>query len=217
MKLVAAVVLLMGASAGVLVAQGPGAPRESASFVVLKGTDTVAVEQFHRYDVAFKGALTLRHERPVTESWSVVTGPDGHVPLVEVTVSQVSDDPRMKPLVMTRSRLIFRGDSVAIDQMTSSGLVTKVLPTEAGAMPYLNLSFGLLEVAIRESPKDSVISIPFLNLGGGQTAHGKLVRGKGGAAQLTLGPTVFDLVLGPEGTIESAAIPSQGVTVVRGR
>ncbi len=193
-----------------------GAALDSASFVVMKGQDTVAVERFQRFDVTWKGNLVLRREREVSEQWSVVTAPDGSVPLVEVTVSEKPEDARMKARKVTRTRLIIRDDSVSVDQMTSTGLVTRVFATEAGAKPYLNLSFGLLEMASRESSRDSTTSIPFLNLGGGQTVRGSLVRHANGTASLTLGQVVIELALSKGDEIESAAIASQNLKVVRG-
>ena len=193
-----------------------GAALDSASFVVMKGQDTVAVERFQRFDVTWKGNLVLRREREVSEQWSAVTAPDGSVPLVEVTVSEKPEDARMKARKVTRTRLIIRDDSVSVDQMTSTGLVTRVFATEAGAKPYLNLSFGLLEMAIRESSRDSATSIPFLNLGGGQTVRGSLVRHANGTASLTLGQVVIELALSKGDEIESAAIASQDLKVVRG-
>lgn len=209
--------LLMFAATPMLAQSAPpqGAPLDSASFVVMKGADTVAVERFQRFDVTWKGNLVLRREHEVSEQWSLVTAPDGSVPLIEVTVSEKPDDPRMKARKVTRTRLIIRDDSVSVDQMTSHGLVTRVLPTEAGVKPYLNLSFGLLEMAIQQSPRDSVTSIPFLNLGGGQTVRGSLVRKPDGKASLTLGQVVIELALSNANEIESAAIAAQDLMVVR--
>lgn len=211
-------IVVLGIGVAPLSAQSapqPSAPADSASFVIMKGQDTVAVERFQRFDVTWKGNLVLRREREVSEQWSVVTAPDGSVPLIEVTVSEKPEDPRMKARKVTRTRLIIRDDSVSVDQMTGTGLVTRVFATEVGAKPYLNLSFGLLELAIQESGKDSTTSIPFLNLGGGQTVRGSLVRKPDGSASLTLGSTVIELALNKDNEIESAAIAAQDLKVVR--
>jgi hypothetical protein len=192
-------------------------PMDSAGFVVMHGADTVAVERFQRFDVTWKGNLVLRRAKEVSEQWSVVTAPDGSVPLIEVTVWEKPDDPRMKARKVTRTRLIMRGDSVAVDQMTGTGLVTRVFPTEAGAKPYLNLSFALLELAIQQSPKGAETTIPFLNLSGGQTVRGSLVRKGDNSATLKLGDTAIELALGPDSVIESATIAAQNLRVVRAR
>jgi hypothetical protein len=190
------------------------AASESAGFVLTRGRDTVAVERFERFDVSWKGTLILPRERELAQQWSVVTGPDGSVPLVEVTVTEKPTEPKMKPRIITRTRLIVRDDSVAVDQMTSNGLVTRILPTMAGARPYLNLSFALIELAVQAAPRAEVVEIPFFNVDGGQTATGTLRRNADGSALLTLGTTEITLTLDAD-RIRSASIQAQGLKVER--
>jgi hypothetical protein len=187
---------------------------ESAGFVLMRGRDTVALERFERFDVSWKGTLVLPREREIAQQWSAVTGPDGSVPLVEVTVTEKPPEPRMKPRIVTRTRLIVRDDSVAVDQMTSHGLVTRVMATERGARPYLNLSFALIELAVQTTPKVPEATIPFFNVDGGQTATGTLRRNPDGSALLSLGSTEIALVLDDD-RIRSAAIASQGLRIER--
>jgi hypothetical protein len=187
---------------------------ESAGFVLIRGRDTVATERFERFDVTWKGTLILRRERELAEVWSVVTGPDGSVPLVEVTVTEKPPEEKMKPRIITRTRLIVRDDSVAVDQMTSNGLVTRVLPTEKGATPYLNLSFALIEVALQSAPAGAEVKLPFFNVDGGQTATATLRRKADGSATLTLGTT--EIALDLDGNrIRAARIEAQGLKVER--
>jgi hypothetical protein len=120
----------------------------------------------------------------------------------------------MKPRIITRTRLIVRDDSVAVDQMTSNGLVTRILPTKAGARPYLNLSFALIELAVQAAPRADVVEIPFFNVDGGQTATGTLRRNADGSALLTLGNTEMALTLDAD-RIKSATIQAQGLKVER--
>lgn len=210
------------AVAGVVLAQlvpSPVTAQDSLRFAVLKGSDTVAVEVAHRVDVTWKGTLTLRRAPAVAMAWSVVTDESGLTPLVEVTVTEASSDERMKPRIVTRNRLIMRGDSVAVDAMTSSGLVTRVFPMASGAMPYLNLSFALLDLAVHRELKqgkgDEAVAVPFFNLNGGQSATGTLVRKDGSHAALTLGDVTFELALGDDGRIARASIAAQDLVAVR--
>lgn len=196
------------------------APADSAGFVVMKNTDTVAVERFERSDVTWKGTLALATKKDVADSWSIVTAPDGTVPLIEVMESQKPPDPRMKPRIISRARIIVKGDSVSVDQMTPNGLITRLFQSEDGVVPYLNLSFGMLEVGLRQAQvaaqKDSLgLKVYFFNLGGGQTVRGTLVQKDGGNAVLSIGEVSFDLVLAPDGRLLSAAIPAQGLKVER--
>ena len=197
-----------------------GTPADSAGFIVMKNADTVAIERFERIDVTWKGTLALANKKDVADSWSIVTAPDGTVPLIEVMESQKPPDPRMKARVISRARIIVKGDSVSVDQMTPNGLVTRLFQSEEGVVPYLNLSFGMLEVGLRQAQvaaqKDSLgLKVYFFNLGGGQTVRGTLVQNADGKAVLNIGEVQFDLVMAPDGRLLSAAIPAQGLTVER--
>lgn len=196
------------------------APADSAVFVVMKNTDTVAIERFERSDVTWKGTLALASKKDVADNWSIVTAPDGTIPLIEVMESQKPPDPRMKPRIISRARIIVKGDSVSVDQMTPTGLVTRLFQSEQGVVPYLNLSFGMLEVGLRQAQvaarTDSLgLKVYFFNLGGGQTVRGTLVQDPGGKAVLSIGEVNFDLVMAPDGRLLSAAIPAQGLRVER--
>lgn len=190
-------------------------PTDSARFVVLKGADTVAIESAQRFDVSWKGTLTLRRTPAIDMAWSAVLDEAGRAPLVEVTVSEAARDPREKPRMITRNRLIFREDSVAVDAMTSTGLVTRVFPTRVGAMPYLNLSFTMLELALRSAPAGASVEVPFLNLAGGQTAVARLERYDARHAKLTLGDVQFELATDGEGRLRAVSIPAQELMASR--
>ena len=219
--------MIVGLMAGWLLAGTPlvaqttaDAPADSAGFVVMKNADTVALERFARWDVTWKGTLALANKKDVADSWSVVTAPDGTVPLVEVMESQKPPDPRMKARVISRARIIVKGDSVSVDQMTPNGLVTRLFGSESGVVPYLNLSFGMLEVGLRQAQitakRDSLgLVVYFFNLGGGQTVKGTLVQKPDGKAQLIIGEIQMDLVLAPDGQLSSVAIPAQGLRAER--
>jgi hypothetical protein len=218
--------LMVGLMAGLLAASplaaqaAAMAPTDSAGFVVMKNADTVAIERFEHSDVTWRGTLALASKKDVADSWSLVTAPDGTVPLVEVMESQKPPDPRMKARVISRARVIVKGDSVSVDQMTPNGLVTRLFASEAGAVPYLNLSFGMLEVGLRQAQvaaqKDSLgLKVYFFNLGGGQTVRGTLVQNADGKAVLSIGDIKMDLVLAPDGRLLSVAIPAQGLKAER--
>jgi hypothetical protein len=219
--------ILVGLMAGWFVAAAPlagqetaAAPADSAGFIVLKNQDTVATERFERNDVTWRGTLALATKKDVADTWSLVTAPDGTVPLVEVMESQKPPDPRMKARVISRARIIVKGDSVSVDQMTPNGLITRLFQSEQGVVPYLNLSFGMLEVGLRQAQvaarRDSIGTVVnFFNLGGGQTARGTLVQQADGKALLTIGDVQIDLMLAPDGRLLSAAIPAQGLKAER--
>src|SRR5215217_6246184 len=122
--------------AGALSAQS--AP-DSGSFLVRRGRDTVATERFIRTATKLEGTLSIRNTKGTSERYAAVLAPDGSVPLIEVTVQEGTDSGSTRPRIVQRARVIFKEDSAAVDEIGRSGLVTRVMRTESGAIPYLNL------------------------------------------------------------------------------
>jgi hypothetical protein len=113
--------------------------------------------------------------------------------------------------------VIFREDSAAVDAVIGQGVQTRVFGTEAGAIPYLNMSFALLEQAVRRSRADGATleQLPFFNLGGGQTVSGTLTRVGSDSLALAIGDVEFRLRVDPEGRVLGGSIPKQDVLVER--
>lgn len=208
---VLSIVLLTGAA---------GLPAQSSTdggtFILLRGRDTVAVEQFSRDPTKLEGTLALRNPKKTSERYSAVIAPDATLPLIEVTTREGVDSGPRKARIVQRARVIFKEDSVAVDEMGSAGLMTRVFGTEAGAVPYLNLSFALLEQAVRRAratPGGS--SVSFFNLGGGQTLSAKLTPVGADSLKLDIGDIRFDLRVDPAGRLLGGRIPVQDVVVER--
>jgi hypothetical protein len=211
-RTLAAAALLLGAPAAALAAQ-------EARWAVLHGADTVATETFTIGEPTWKGRLEIRKEpRPQLEEWSVVRTPEGPAALVEVTESEAPPSEREKPRVIQRARIIFKGDSVAIDAVTNGGLMTRLYATEAGAVPYMHLSVGLLQLAVTEAKRKAgsgaTASVALFNLAGGQTAHAD-VTFDGDKATMQVGTVRFDLALADGATIRRAEIASQQLRAER--
>ncbi len=196
-------------------AQAGTAPPDSGSFAVLHAGDTVAVEWFARWPGELEGRLILRGASGERLNYHAVVRPDAGTPLVEVSAWRAADPDRAPPL--ERTRLIFRDDSVAIDQVRRTGLETRVLPTAPGALPYLNLSFALLEQATRRARAGAgdSLAVPFFNLGGGQTATGLVRRVGADSMTIRIGAVEFRLAVDAQGRIVGGAIPAQDVRVIR--
>ena len=209
------------AIAVVLVLAGPGALQaqsvtDSGTFVLLHARDTVAVEQFSRGPTKLEGTLVLRNAKKTSERYSAVIAPDATLPLVEVTVREGVDSGPRKAKIVQRARVIFKQDSAAVDEVGDAGLMTRVFGTEAGAVPYLNLSFALLEQAIRRarvSPGGSKIS--FFNLGGGQTLAARVSPLGTDSLKLDIGDIRFHLRVDSAGRVLGGRIPVQDVVVER--
>ncbi len=208
---VLSIVLLTGAAG--LRAQSS---TDGGTFILLRGRDTVAVEQFSREPTKLEGTLALRNPKKTSERYSAVIAPDATLPLIEVTTREGVDSGPRKAKIVQRARVIFKEDSVAVDEMGSAGLMTRVFGTEAGAVPYLNLSFALLEQAVRRAratPGGS--SVSFFNLGGGQTLSAKLTPVGADSLKLDIGDIRFDLRVDPAGRLLGGRIPVQDVVVDR--
>jgi len=184
--------------------------------VVLRGQDTVAVESCVRNGVILDGDLTIYVDGGIRQTYHAVIAPDETAPLVEAAIYPPGQ-PEAPP--ERRARVIFRDDSAAVDALTRTGMDTRIFPTQAGALPYLNLSFGLLEQALRRARTlgqgEGEVGVPFFNLGGGQTVVAEVTRFGADSASIRLGTIEFDLRTDAAGRLVSAAIPAQRVVVVR--
>jgi hypothetical protein len=205
----------------VLVLAGPAVLRaqtatDSGAFVLLHAGDTIAVEQFSRGPTKLEGTLVRRNTKKTSERYSAVIAPDATLPLIEVTVREGVDSGARKAKIVQRARVIFKQDSAAVDEMGSAGLMTRVFGTETGAVPYLNLSFALLEQAIRRArvtPGGTKIS--FFNLGGGQTLDAKISSLGTDSLKLDIGDIQFHLRVDSTGRVLGGRIPVQDVVVHR--
>jgi hypothetical protein len=191
-------------------------PADSGAFIIRRGGDTVATERFTRTDIRLEGTLSLRNPQGTSERYSAVLAPDATVPLIEVTVREGADTGTTRARIVQRARVIFKADSAAVDEVGSAGLVTRVLGTEEGAVPYLNLSFALLEQAVRRARlANGGVRVAFFNLGGGQTLIARLSPMATDSLQLDIGDTRFLLRVDRAGRLLGAAIPLQNLIVER--
>lgn len=191
---------------------------EQATFVVRHGADTVVVERTTRNEAKLTGELVIRGRFPRVEQWSAVVAPDGTMPMIEVTEKEAAEgETAADARVTRRSRILFKGDSAAVDDMSNRGLMTRLFGTRDGAVPYLNLSFGLLEPAVRRALAGGKAQgeIPFFNLGGGQTLVAVVRRTGTDGVEIALGSVAMQLTVDAEGRILTGAIPAQDVRVER--
>src|SRR4051812_32328790 len=191
------------------------AAADSGSFLVRRGPDTVATERFVRTATKLEGTLSIRNTKGTSERYAAVLAPDASVPLIEVTIQEGADSGTSRPRIVQRARVIFKEDSAAVDEIGRNGLVTRIMGTESGAIPYLNLSFALIEQAVRRArAANHGSSVPFFNLGGGQTLVAKLSSISSDSVRMDIGDTRYDLRLNGERLL-GARIPLQNVVVDR--
>jgi hypothetical protein len=189
---------------------------DSGTFVIHHSRDTVATETFTRGDTKLEGTLFIRDKNRTNQRYSAVIAPDATVLLMEVTVREGTDSAGRKARVTQRARVIFKEDSVAVDAIGGDGLQTRVFQTDRGAVPYLNLSFALLEQAVRRARASSDSSqVAFFNLGGGQTLSAKLAPLGPDSLRLNIGNVEYHLRLDGTGRMLGGRIPAQNVVVER--
>jgi hypothetical protein len=196
---------------------------DSGLFIVRHSGDTVATEHFSRTQTSLQGTLALRNPKRTSQRYSAVVGPDATLPMIEITVREDADsaqraDPRQaKTRIVQRARVIFKNDSASVDDVTGNGLTTRVFGTEPGAIPYLNLSFALLEQAIRraQTQVQGKRELAFFNLGGGQTLSAKLSPLAGDSLVLDIGKVEYHLKVDQRGRLLGGRIPTQDVLVER--
>jgi hypothetical protein len=196
---------------------------DSGVFIVRHSGDTVATERFSRTQTSLQGTLALRNPKRTSQRYSAVVGPDATLPMIEITVREDADsaqraDPRQaKTRIVQRARVIFKNDSASVDDVTGNGLTTRVFGTEPGAIPYLNLSFALLEQAIRraQTQVQGKRELAFFNLGGGQTLSARLSPLAGDSLVLDIGTVEYHLKVDQRGRLLGGRIPTQDVLVER--
>jgi hypothetical protein len=190
---------------------------DSGTFVVRHSGDTVATETFSRQETTIQGTLSLNNSNHTFHRYTAVLAPDASVPMIDVSVREDADSGRVKAKLVQRARVIFKEDSAAVDAIIGQSIETRVFGTQAGAIPYLNMSFALLEQAIRRSRAADATpgQVPFFNLGGGQTVSGTLKLVGSDSVALAIGDVEFRLKVDPQGRVLGGAIPKQDVVVDR--
>ena len=189
---------------------------DSGTFVVRHSGDTVATETFSRKATSIQGTLNLNNYKHTFHRYTAIVAPDASVPMIDIQVREDADSGRVKARLLQRARVIFKEDSAAVDAVIGQTISTQVLGTQVGAMPYLNMSFALLEQAVRRSrAQGASTQVPFFNMAGGQTVSGTLTPVGKDSLALAIGEVEFRLRVDPEGRVLGGTIPAQDVFVDR--
>lgn len=183
--------------------------------VIRHGRDTVATERFSRTETTLEGTLAIQNQKRTSETYRAVIAPDQTVPLIEVTIREGSDSGGRKARVTQRARVIFKEDSAAVDALGGDGLQTRLFATERGAVPYVNLSFALLEQAVRRARAAPNNQLAFFSLGGGQTLAARLSRHGADSLKLDIGGVQYHLRVDAAGRLLGGRIPAQDVVAER--
>lgn len=211
-KLIAAA--LMSLCVGAPAAAQAQAARLDA-LVVLVGADTFAVENLTRTADRLQGELTGRAIGRTL--YTAVLGPGGSVASLEIEAWQPGV-PAERAQVQ-RIRVALQGDSAIVEVSTPAGAQTQRIGTTAGALPYLNPSFGLVEqVLLRARAVDADragVAIPLFMLQGGATLPGQVQWLGADSATFALGGAVLRAHLDAGGRLAGVTVPAQNLTVRR--
>jgi hypothetical protein len=211
--------VLLAQSAGPEAATGDTVPGESGVFIIRRAGDTVATERFSRTATTLRGTLAIRNAKGTLQAYEAVVAPDASVPLIEVTVRETQDSGRTNGRILQRARVIFKEDSAAVDDIGTHGMQTRIFGTGRGAVPYLNLSFALLEQAVRRSRATVPVAtqVPFFNLGGGQTVDARVSKLGTDSLSMAIGSVEFHLRVDEAGRVLGGTIPAQQLVAERVR
>jgi dienelactone hydrolase len=196
---------------------GPAAAQDDM-LVLTRGNDTIAVERVRRTGLRFEGELLVIPLR-ARFNYSAVINMGGVITRMENEVRRGDADPGSGP--QQSATLRFEGDSVIVESRAEAGAVrTQRLKSKAGALPYLNPSFAMLEpllLRLRLAGGDST-QVPMFMLSGGQTVDVTVVRRGPDSVLVSFGQgNVGHYKVDSQNRILGGRIPSQGLTVTRSR
>lgn len=110
--------------------------------------------------------------------------------------------------------LTFAGDSVFVE---IAGRPTQRLGSQAGVLPYLNPSFGMLELFLARAARlgGDRVEVPGFMIQGGRTMPFTVSRPHPDSAVVVIAGNEARLSVDETGTITGGGVPSQGLRLVR--
>jgi uncharacterized protein len=186
---------------------------QQSAFVLLVGSDTLAVENVARTPTRLEGDLVGRATGRAL--YSLRLGPAATVEEMTLRAwmpGRVGDDAPAQDVQLTLA-----GDTVQLDVTGAAGTRTERLATRSGALPYVNPSFALVEQVLARSRAlgDDGNVVPLFFLAGGQTLDATVTWVTRDSATIVIGGTEMHAVVRGDGSLLRAAVPAQGLTVTR--
>ena len=202
------------AAAGLLLAIASPAAAQEATWILRRGADTVAIETVRRTPGRLEATLLDPGQR-IRWRFAAILGPGEAVTAFENAFALASDSVGAEP--RQRAELAFEGDSVIAIINPGPGARVQRLGTRAGALPFLNPSFALVEQAVRRARAlggDSVV-VPLFAVSGGQTFDALVLRRGRDSVDVRIGGAVAHLRLDAAGMLVSGSVPAQGLVLER--
>ncbi len=195
-----------------VLAPAPARAQDARVFYLHALRDTLFAERFRRTTGRVEGELV---GRAPNQRWTYAATlrADGLVARLENEFRLASDSSGSVP--RQSADFTFRGDSAVAQVGTGSASREQRLGTRAGAMPYVNPSFLLVELALRRARilgGDS-LEVPMFAVSGGQTFSLSIKWMAPDSVLILLAGVPARLAVDAQGAIRGGVIPSLGLTL----
>lgn len=156
---------MLAISAAALLSLPAPALGQDASFVVVLGKDTVAIEKYSRSATRLTGEVASRFGATGNRlSYDVTLGSNGRPISVVYRLRPLTGAPAAT--APREIRVTFVGDSVKREAVYADSTNTRMLPAARGT-PFVYPAFGLLEVAFGDLRKSKATSAAMATVGAG--------------------------------------------------
>ena len=190
------------------------AQAQSGSFVLSSGNDTISVERFRRTATRLEGEMLVRIGAARLK-YDAVIGPDGMVTSLTNRFWQATDSAGAPARQEATIRLT--SDSAIVDILSGGRTITQRLGTKAGALPYINPSFAMMELVTAKALHQGGASdtLPVFMVSGGQTLPVTVMAVGSDSMVVTVGGGEMRLRTDATGRILGGTIPAQKLTISR--
>jgi hypothetical protein len=205
------------AAASMLALVGPSAAaQQQDALLLLMRADTFSVERFVRTARQLQSELVIKMAG-ARLTLGATLDESGRVQTLTSEARAATADRSSPP--SQSATLTFVGDSVIAEIGTGAAKTTQRIGSRAGVVPFVNPSFALVELAIREArrtDRDTVVVGLFL-VQGGTTIDAKVIRLGRDSVVFDFGNAVARLAVSSNGDVLGGEIPAQGLRLVRVR
>ena len=192
----------------------PAVAQQQDALLLLTRTDTFSIERFRRTAHQLQSELLIR-AAGARMNLSGTLDDRGRVQTLTSEARAAAADRASAPA--QSATLTFVGDSVIAELGSGAAKTTQRFGSRVGAVPFVNPSFSLVELAIleaRRTDRDTVVVGLFL-VQGGKTVDAKVIRLGRDSVVIDFGNVVARLAVSSNGDILGGEIPSQGLRLVR--
>ena len=186
------------------------AAADRATFYLLLNNDTLGIERAVRTNQRLEGDF-LDKMRGVRVRYALTLGSDATATGVETWLYRTSTD----TAAMQHAVLRFQGDTIVVE--IPGAPAAQRIPTQRGALVYINPSAAILEQALRRAKVlgGTTQQLPLFPSAGGQTVPLDIAWIGADSATLTLGGVVMRAAVAPDGKLLGFVVPSQNFRAIR--